>query len=122
MAQKIIPKVEISISIIESFSAMRLRNLVFYINNVIQNEDATDIQGMGINSCCQYLTVEEYLYCLCPTASLFLLSMNAFWEIHVCLLQAETTNVNYLPLIYYLLAVYLFENLVSQWHILYFLH
>lgn len=86
-------------------ASLRLRNFVFYINNVIQKQDATDIRGMVVNNCCQCLNVQEDLSCLCPTASLFLLSVNAFWEICVCLLQAETMDVNFLPFIYYLLAL-----------------
>lgn len=114
LAQKIIPKVETAVSATEIFCVIRLRNLVFYINNVIQKQDATDIQGMGVNNCCQYLTVQEDLSSLC-IISLFLLSVNAFWEIYVCLLQAEAMDVNFLPFIYYILAlVCLFENLVSQ--------
>lgn len=61
LAQKITPKIETSISIIESFSVMRVRNLVVFINNVIQRQDATDIQKMGVNKCCQYMYMEIYL-------------------------------------------------------------
>lgn len=52
LAQKISPKTETSISIIENFSVMRVRNLVGFINYVIQRQDATDIQEMGVNKCC----------------------------------------------------------------------
>lgn len=61
LAQKITPKIETFISIIESFSVMRVRNLVVFINNAIQRQDATDIQEMGVNKCCQYLYMEIYL-------------------------------------------------------------
>lgn len=61
LAQKITPKIETSISITESFSVLRLRNLVVFINKVIQRQDATDIQEMGVNKCCRYLYTEIYL-------------------------------------------------------------
>lgn len=61
LAQKITPKIETSISVIESCSVMRERNCVVSINNVIQRQGATDIQEMGVNKCCQYLCKKIYL-------------------------------------------------------------
>lgn len=61
LAQKITPKIETSIWIIESFSVMSLRNLVVFINKVTQRQDATDIREMGVNKCCQYLYIKIYL-------------------------------------------------------------
>lgn len=61
LAQKITPKIETSESIIESFSVMRGRNLVVFINNIIQRQDASDIQEMVINKCCWYLYTKIYL-------------------------------------------------------------
>lgn len=52
LAQKITPKIEISVWIIEGFLVMRVRSLLVFINNVIQRQDTTDIRETGVNKCC----------------------------------------------------------------------